>query len=117
LVPSQHKDLLAVPRRRFRDLSDPRLEGVAIFRTEKVFGRTHRIVVSFNQHLFEGQVQGLTANLNKARGELRALQQQLRRWCQGKLKGKKPTRAGVQNQVRAICSAQIASLNTVPPVH
>jgi len=107
LVPSQHKDLLAVPRRRFRDLTDPRLEGAAVFRTEKkVFGRTHRIVVSFNQHLFEGQVQGLTANLNKARGKLRALQQQLRRWRDGKLKGKKPTLAGVQNQVRAVCSAQ-----------
>jgi transposase len=107
LVPSQHKDLLAVPRRRFRDLTDPRLEGVTVFRTEKkVFGRTHRIVVSFNQHLFEGQVQGLTANLNKARGKLRALQQQLRRWRDGKLKGKKPTLAGVQNQVRAVCSAQ-----------
>jgi transposase len=107
LVPSQHKDLLAVPRRRFRDLTDPRLEGVTVFRTEKkVFGRTHRIVVSFNPHLFEGQVQGLTANLNKARGKLRALQQQLRRWRDGKLKGKKPTLAGVQNQVRAVCSAQ-----------
>ena len=63
-------------------------------------------MVSFNQHLFEGQVQGLTANLNKARGKLRALQQQLRRWRDGKLKGKKPTLAGVQNQVRAVCSAQ-----------
>ena len=28
-----------MPRRRFRDLTDPRLEGVAVFRTEKkVFG-------------------------------------------------------------------------------
>ena len=107
LVPSQHKDLLAVPRRRFRALTDPRLEGVAVFRTEKkVFGRTHRIVVTFNQNLFDGQIQGLTAHLHKARGKLRALQQQLRRWRQGELKGKKPTLAGVQNQVRAICSAQ-----------
>src|SRR5438874_3797240 len=107
LVPSQHKDLLAVPRRRFRALDNPRLGGVEVFRTQKkVFGRMHTVVVSFNPHLFEGQLQGLTVNLNKARGKLRELQQQLRRWREGKLKGKKPTLAGVQNQVRSIGSAQ-----------
>lgn len=107
LVPSQHADLLAVPRRRFRALSDPRLDGVEVYRTEKkVFGRPHTVVVTFNQNLLDGQMQGLTANLNKARTKLRELQQQLRRWREGKLKGKRPTLAGVENQVRSICSAQ-----------
>jgi transposase len=107
LVPSQHADLLAVPQRRFRTLSTPRLDGVAVYRTEKkVFGRPHRVVVTFNQNLLDGQMQGLTASLNKARGKLRELQQQLRRWREGRLKGKAPTLAGVQNQVRSICSAQ-----------
>src|SRR5205807_6758665 len=107
LVPSQHKDLLAVPRRRFQALSNPRLEGVEVFRTQKkVFGRTHTVLVTFNPNLFDGQIQGLTVNLNKARGKLRELQQQLRRWREGKLRGKKPTLAGVQNQVRSIGSAQ-----------
>jgi transposase len=108
LVPSQHADLLAVPRRRFRAASNPRLGGVEVYRTEKrVFGRRHTVVVTFNQNLLAGQMQGLTANLNKARRKLRELQQQLRRWREGKVKGgKKPTLAGVQNQVRSICSAQ-----------
>jgi transposase len=107
LVPSQQADLLAVPRRRFRALTNPRLEGVEVFRTEKkVFGRPHTVVVTFNQNLLDGQMQGLTANLNKARRKLRELQQQLRRWREGRLKGKRPTLAGVQNQVRSICSAQ-----------
>lgn len=107
LVPSQHADLLAVPRRRFRALTDPRLEGVEVYRTEKkVFGRPHTVVITFNQHLLDGQMQGVTTNLNKARGKLRELQQQLRRWREGKLKGKRPTLAGVQNQLRSICSAQ-----------
>ncbi len=107
LVPSQHADLLAAPRRRFRALSDPRLDGVEVYRTEKkVFGRPHTVVVTFNQNLLDGQMQGLTANLNKARTKLRELQQQLRRWREGKLKGKRPTLAGVENQVRSICSAQ-----------
>jgi transposase len=107
LVPSQHTDLLAVPRRRFRALSNPRLEGVEVYRTEKkVFGRPHTVVITFNQNLLDGQMQGLTANLTKARRKLRELQQQLRRWREGRLKGKRPTLAGVQNQVRSICSAQ-----------
>jgi transposase len=107
LVSSQHADLLAVPRRRFRAVSDPRLEGVEVCRTEKkVFGRSHTVVITFNQNLFDGQMQGLAANLSKARRKLRELQQQLRRWREGKLKGKRPTLAGAENQVRSICSAQ-----------
>jgi len=107
LVPSQHADLLAVPRRRFRALTNPRLDGVEVHRTEKkVFGRPHMVVLTFNQHLLDGQMQGLTANLNRARRKLWELQQQLRRWREGRLKGKRPTLAGVQNQVRSICSAQ-----------
>jgi transposase len=107
LVPSQHPDLLAIPRARFRAVTDPRLGGVEVCRREKrVFGRPHTAVVTFNQHLLDGQMQGLTANLNKARRKLRQLQQQLRRWREGKLKGKRPTLAGVENQVRSICSAQ-----------
>jgi transposase len=107
LVPSQHTDLLAIPRRRFRALTDPRLDEVEVHRTaKKVFGRSHTVVITFNQNLFDGQMQGLTASLHKARRKLRKLQQQLRRWREGKLKGKRPTLAGVQNQVRSIGSAQ-----------
>jgi transposase len=107
LVPSQHADLLAVSRRRFHTLPTPRLDGVEVYRTEKkVFGRPHTVVVTFNQNLLDGQMQGLAANLNKAWGKLRELQQQLRRWREGRLKGKAPTLAGVQNQAHSICSAQ-----------
>lgn len=105
LVPTQHKDLLAVSRNRFQVLDNPRLEGLEVFRTEKkVFGRTHTILITFNPNLFEGQLQGITANLKKARGKLLEIQQRLRHWREGKLKGKKPTLTGVRNQVRSICS-------------
>src|ERR1039457_4492425 len=48
LVPTQHPDLLAVPRRRFRALTTPRLEleGVEVYRTEKtVFGQTRTVLI------------------------------------------------------------------------
>ncbi len=103
----QHPDLLAVPRRRFRALSTPRLEGVEVYRTEKkVFGETRTVLITFNQNLLDGQLQGLTASLNKARRKLRDLQQQLSRWRQGKVKGKAPALEPVRKQVQAICSGQ-----------
>jgi transposase len=107
LVPTQHPDLLAVPRRRFRALTTPRLEGVEVYRTEKkVFGETRTVLITFNQNLLNGQLQGLTASLNKARRKLRDLQQQLRRWRQGKVKGKAPALESVRKQVQAIRSGQ-----------
>jgi transposase len=111
LVPTQHSDLLAVPRRRFRALTTPRLEGVEVYRTEKkVFGAARTVLVTFNQNLLDGQLQGLTASLNKARRKLRDLQQQLRRWRQGKVKGKAPALESVRKQVQAICSGQFVKL-------
>jgi len=111
LVPTQHPDLLAVPRRQFRAVTTPRLEGVEVYRTEKkVFGRTHTVVVTFNQKLLDGQLQGLTASLNKARRKLRELQQQLKRWREGKVKGKAPALEPVRKQVQTICSAQFLKL-------
>src|SRR5437870_4124815 len=111
LVATQHPDLLVVPRRRFRTLTTPRLEGVQVYRTEKkIFGRTHTVVVTFNQKLLDGQLQGLTASLNKARRKLRDLQQQLKRWREGKVKGKAPALESVRKQVQTICSAQFVKL-------
>lgn len=108
LVPSQHADLLAIPRRQFRTLSTPGLDGVEVYRTQKkVFGQPRTIVVTFNPNLWEGQLQGLNVNLRKARGKLRDLQTQLQRRREGKRKGgKAPTLDSVQKQIHAICSAQ-----------
>jgi transposase len=111
LVPTQYPDLLAVPRRRFHTLTTPRLEGVEVYRTtKKVFGETRTVLVTFNQNLLDGQLQGLTASLNKARRKLRDLQQQLRRWREGKVKGKAPALEPVRKQVQAICSGQFVKL-------
>ena len=111
LVPTQHPDLLAVPRRRFRALTTSRLDGVEVYRTEKeVFGETRTVLITFHQNLLDGQLQGLTASLNQARRKLRDLQQQLRRWREGKVKGKAPGLESARKQVEAICSGQFVKL-------
>jgi transposase len=107
-----------VPRRRFRTLTTPRLEGVEVYRTEKkVFGRTHTVLVTFNQNLLNGQLQGLTANLNKARRKLRDLQRQLKRRREEKVQGRAPALESVRKQVQTICSAQFVKLILKAEVH
>jgi transposase len=108
LVPSQHADLLQIPRRHLRTLTTAGLEEVEVYRTQKtVFGQSRTIVVTFNQNLLDGQLQGLTQHLDKARHKLRDLQIQLQRRRQGKIKGgKAPTLESVQKQIQSICSAQ-----------
>ena len=108
LVPSQHSELLAISRQQFRTLAQPGLEGVEAYRTQKkVFGQPRTIVVTFNQNLYDGQLQGLTIHLDKARGKLRELQSHLERRREGKVKGgKAPTLDSVKKQIHTICSAQ-----------
>src|ERR1035438_8682550 len=63
LVPAQHSELLAISRKQFRTLTQPGLEEVAVYRAQKkVFGQLRTIVVTFNQNLYDGQLQGLTAH-------------------------------------------------------
>jgi transposase len=108
LVPSQHPDLLAIPRRQFHTLTTAGLEEVEVYRTEKkVFGQPRTIIVTFNPNLYEGQLQGVTVNLGKARLKLRELQTQLQRRREGTLKGgKTPTLDSVTKQIQSICAAQ-----------
>ena len=108
LVPWQHSELLTISRKQFRTLTHPGLEDVEVYRAQKkVFGQLRTIVVTFNQNLYEGQLQGLTAHLSKARRKLRDLQTQLQRRRDGKVKGgKAPTPDSVKKQIHTICSAQ-----------
>lgn len=108
LVPSQHSELLAISRKQFRTLTQTGLEGVEAHRTQKkVFGQPRTVVVTFNQNLYDGQLQGLTAHLGKARRKLRDLQTQLQRRRDGKVKGgKAPTLDSVKKQIHTIGSAQ-----------
>src|SRR5436309_649457 len=108
LVPTQHPDLLKIPLEQLRPLSGPRLEGVSAYRTgKKVFDQQRTVLTTFNEALLEGQLQGITANLEKARAKLAALQNCLRRRQQGRVKGgRAPTADSVAKQVEQILSGQ-----------
>lgn len=108
LVPSHHADLLDVPPRRYQPLAGERLKDCRAYRTNRdVFGQQRTIVVTHNDNLLHGQLQGLTAALEKARGKLRELQTKLRRRRTGRTnKGKAPTAASIRKQVQDALAGQ-----------
>jgi transposase len=108
LVPSQHPDLLRIPLAALRPLAGSGLEGVSAYRTRKVvFGRERTVLVTFNEALLEGQLQGIMANLEKARRKLDGLQATLRRHREGRVRGgRRPKVESVGKQVEEILSGQ-----------
>jgi transposase len=108
LVPTQHPELLRIPLEQFGPLPGARFEGVSVYRTRKVvFGKERTILITFNESLLEGQLQGITANLEKARRKLSELQDNLLRRRQGAVKGGRPPKAeSVRKQVDQILSGQ-----------
>jgi transposase len=108
LVGSQHPDLLQIPLRLFKSMTGERLAGVQAYRTEReVFGQKRTIVITYNEHLLEGQLQGIHASLHKARRRLHALQHSLQRRSEGRLKGGRvPTAASVRKQVEECLTGQ-----------
>jgi transposase len=108
LVPSQHSDLLGVPLEKFAPLAGQRLASCLAYRTTKeVFGQERTMVITYNENLLEGQLQGINASLTKARRKLDELQANLRRRQEGLLKqGRAPTTESVRKQVEQILSGQ-----------
>jgi transposase len=102
LVPTQHPDLLAIPREKMRRLDRAQLPAVWAYRTRKVvFGVERTMVVSFNRKLFQGQTRTLAREIHKRQRKLEKLQNRLRRRRPGD-PGKKPTVKGVENKVKEI---------------
>jgi transposase len=108
LVPSHHADLLEVSASRYQPMSGERLQEVRAYRTQReVFGQQRTIVVTHNGNLLHGQLQGLAAALDKARGKLRDLQTKLRRRREGRTRGgKAPTVASIRKQAQEALTGQ-----------
>jgi len=108
LVPSHHADLLNVPGSRYQPLAGERLEHVRAYRTKKViYGQERTIVVTHNDNLLHGQLQGLTSALDKARSKLRDIQAKLRRRREGRTRGgKAPTAASLLKQAQEALAGQ-----------
>ena len=97
-------ELLDVPLAKYRQLKVPGLESVQAYRVRRtVFGQERTVLLTYNENLLAGQLQGLGRNINKSRKELHVLQCRLRRWANGSItKGRRPTVESAQQKIDSI---------------
>jgi transposase len=101
---NQCEELLKVPLRNYRELAGEELEDVKAYRARhKVFAEERTVLITYNENLLAGQLQGIGHNIAKCREELHLLQVKLKRWEAGKIrKGRKPTLEGTKKKVSKI---------------
>ncbi|MEA3507708.1 MAG: IS1634 family transposase [Synergistota bacterium] len=105
---SQCPELLDVPLQKYRALEGKELKEVMAYRVKRtVFAEERTVLITHNENLLGGQLQGIGSNIDKCRRQLRELQKRLKRWVTSKIaKGKKPTLAGVEKKVETILKPQ-----------
>ena len=101
-------ELAATPLDRFEDI--PGFPGTkALVAPAEAWGASCRAVLAYTESFFTQQLQGVTHNLVKCQKKLMDLDKSLRKWREGKLRGKRPTVRQVRAGVRAILSPQFMS--------
>ncbi len=101
-------ELLDLPLAKYRQLEAPGLESVQVYRTRRVvFGEERTVLLTYNERLLAGQLQGLGRNIDKSRKELNELQHRLRRWAKGSItKGRRPTIESVRKKIDSILARE-----------
>jgi transposase len=101
---NQCKELLKISLRKYRDIKGPGAQELKVYRTrQKVFAEERTILITYNENLLAGQLQGIGHNIRKCKAELRELKNRLLQWTTGKIrKGRKPTLDGIKKKVKTI---------------
>jgi transposase len=107
LVPSQHRQLLRIPRDKIQRLDKDLLPSVWSYRMQKeVFGIRRTVLVPYNRELYRAQVKTLRRETAKRRRKLQQLQTSLQRHIDQVARGKKPTLQGIRNRVQSIVAGR-----------
>jgi len=101
---NQCKELLKVPLREYRIIKGPGCRQLKAYRVrQKVFAEERTVVITYNENLLAGQLQGIGRNITKCKTELDQLKNNLQQWATGKIKkGRKPTLEAVKKKVQSI---------------
>jgi len=101
---NQCKELLKVPLEEYREFEGAGLQELKAYRTQqKVFAEERTVLITYNENLLAGQLQGIGHNIKKCKTELEELKTRLQRWIMGKIRrGKKPTLDGIKKKVKTI---------------
>ncbi len=104
LPPSDHPELLAVPRGRYEVVDHDRFPGLVAFETTKVvFGKERRLVVCHSNGLHDKQSRGFAQTLTKTQRQLAELEARLSR---GRCR---KSREKVEAEIAAICAPRWVS--------
>jgi transposase len=110
LRPTDHPELMAVPKSRFKKVDAKRFVGLSAFETTKrVFGREYRIVVTHSQSFHDQQAASFEQTLAKARRQLTGLTARLVRG-QGR-KSRPAVEAEIERIVRPRWVSRVISVN------
>lgn len=103
---NQCKELLDIPKKQYISLSDKKLKGCSAYRVEKeIYGHNMAVVIVNNPELIEGQLQGISKNIEQCQSELLGLQLSLEKRANGVItKGKSPTIDSTTKRVQKILS-------------
>lgn len=78
--PSDHPDLLAMPKTGYRTVDNKQFPGITAFESRKtIFGAERRVIVTHSQTLHDKQTRGFEQTLAKARRQLGEVQARLAR--------------------------------------
>lgn len=113
LVPSRFPDLLDRPRSDYVPLEGPAFGGTSAFRLEReVFDARRTLVVTYNEALYLGQLQGLLLRVRKANDALRQLQRSLavRASRPAGAQSHPPTQAAVERRLDKILNQVVVPL-------
>ncbi len=104
LVPSHHQDLLAVPRTAYTPADPARWPDLLAYTEDRtVYGRSGRVVVTYNPALWEGQMRGFRHQQLQMETGIRTLQTRLARWRAAPPRGgRRPTPARVAAVLRRL---------------
>lgn len=105
LPANQASTLLERPLEAFESI--PTMPGTKVYRTPYVMWDSECMaVVSYSESFFTQQLCGVTTHLVKCQKRLMDAERGLRKWRQGKARGKRPTMASVRKSVAKILAPQ-----------
>jgi len=128
LVPTQHPQLLAVPRRSFRSLEAEGFPGVRVYRSRyPVFGVERTVLVVYNERLFVAQSRTLLREIAKRQLQFQELASRLDRWRRGEKRGgQRPKLAATRKKVhqwlkarhmKDLFAVEVSEQNGLPILH
>jgi transposase len=105
---NQCSEFNGIDKVKLTPLGEERLEGVSAYRTTMdVYGANHTAILTFNIELYNAQLDGVNANIEKTAAKLAAIESKLKARRDGTVtKGRVPTLGSVKKKVESSLSVE-----------